>query len=59
MKKIKNKNLASALLRGAVAVSGTMCTTVAMLFTDSWSGFFGIALLGGITVTLLTNSINN
>jgi hypothetical protein len=54
MKRINNKNLAMALLRGAVALSGLMATVCFALFCESWNSCFAVALCG-LTVTVLTD----
>lgn len=53
MKRINNKSLAMALLRGAVALSGLMATVCFALFTESWNSLFAVSLTGlAITVLL-------
>lgn len=52
MKRITNKNLAMALLRGAVVLSGLMATVCFAFFTESWNSCFAVALCG-LTVTIL------
>ena len=52
MKRIQNKSLAMALLRGAVALSGLMATVCVALFTESWNSLFVVCLFG-LTVTVL------
>ena len=52
MKRIQNKSLAMALLRGAVALSGLMATVCFALFCESWNSLFAVALIG-ITATTL------
>ena len=52
MKRIENKSLAMALLRGAVALSGLMATVCFALFTESWNSLFAVVLIG-ITATTL------
>ena len=63
MKKITNKSLQTALLRGAVAVSGSLCTAMAALFFNSIYGvavtlFLGAAIIALIDETITTNSNN-
>lgn len=57
MKKITNKKFASALLRGAVAVSGITCTLTVMLFINSWYGIIAVAFVGAGIVTLMDEHI--
>ena len=52
MKRIINKFLAIALLRGAVALSGLMATVTFALFTESWNSCFAVALIG-VTATVI------
>lgn len=52
MKRITNKSLAMALLRGAVALSGLMATMTFALFTESWNSLFAVSL-AGLTITVL------
>jgi hypothetical protein len=52
MKKIQNKSLAMALLRGAVALSGLMATMCFALFCESWNSLFAVSL-AGLTITVL------
>ena len=52
MKRITNKSLATALLRGAVALSGLMATMTFALFTESWNSLFAVSLTG-LTITVL------
>lgn len=54
MKRIQNKNLAMALLRGAVALSGLIATVCFALFCESWNSLFAVSL-AGITVVVLTD----
>lgn len=58
MKKINSK-LASALLRGAVALSGITCTLTVMLFVDSWYGILAIACVGAGIVNLMDEHIKS
>ena len=57
MKKITNKSLQTALLKGAVLVSGTLCTICAMVFADTFSGLLAVALSGGIVMSILCEHI--
>jgi len=52
MKRINNKTLAMALLRGAVALSGLMATACFALFCESWNSLFAVSL-AGLTITVL------
>lgn len=52
MKRITNKSLAMALLRGAVALSGLMATVCVALFCESWNSMFAVSL-AGLTITVL------
>jgi hypothetical protein len=54
MKKITNKKLQAALLRGAVLLSGGMCTICAMVLCESIYGFILATFVGGgITAAVL------
>ena len=54
MKRITNKKMQAALLRGAVLLSGGACTICAMLFCDSVYGFILATFVGGgITAAVL------
>lgn len=57
MRKITNKSLQTVLLRGAVLVSGTLCTICAMAFAGTFSGLLAIALSGGIVMSLFCEHI--
>lgn len=57
MKKITNSKIQTALLRGAVLISGIMCTMGAMLFTTTYSGLFAVAFIGGTVTSLLCGHI--
>ena len=64
MKRITNKKLQAALLRGAVAVSGCMATAITSLFFDSIYGvvvtlFLGAEMIALIDETIITNFKNN
>lgn len=56
MKRITNKKLQAALLRGAVLLSGGMMTVIAMLFCDSISSMAATLSIGIIAVTLTDNA---
>lgn len=56
MKRINNKNLAVALLRGVTALSGLMATVCAAFFTESWNSLFAVILLG-VTATVLIDEV--
>ncbi len=58
MKKINSK-LASALLRGAVALSGITCTLTVMLFVDSWYGILAVAFVGAGIVSTIDEHIKS
>lgn len=57
MKRIQNKSLAMALLRGAVALSGLMATVCVALFMESWNSLFAVSLLGITVVVLIDENI--
>ena len=59
MKKITNKSLQTALLRGAVAVSGSLCTAMAALFSSSIYGVAVTLFLGAATIALIDEVIVN
>lgn len=59
MKRITNKNLAMALLRGAVALSGLMATVCTALFCESWNSLFAVSLAGLAAVVLLDETIKS
>jgi len=59
MKRINNKTLAMALLRGAVALSGLMATACFALFCDSWNSLFAVSLTGLAAVVLLDETIKS
>lgn len=56
MKKITNKSLQAALLRGAVLVSGSMATVMVALFCNTLSGVV-LSLILGTVVTVLIDDI--
>lgn len=57
MKKIISKKVTTALLRGAVVVSGATCTFVGMLFCTNWYALFVIAALGASIITVIYNEL--
>lgn len=59
MKKITNKSLQTALLRGAVAVSGSLCTAMTALFFDSIYGVVVTLFLGAGMIALIDEAITN
>ena len=59
MKKITNKKFASALLRGAVAVSGITCTLTVMLFVNSLYEAIAVAFVGAGIVCYLDEHIKS
>lgn len=63
MKKITNHKLQTALLRGAVAVSGSLCTAMAALFFNSIYGVAVTLFLGAGMIALIdeviVNNLNN
>ena len=59
MKKINSNKLQAALLRGAVAVSGSTCTLIAMLFCNNIYSFIFTAFIGGGLITLIDEQIIN
>lgn len=59
MKKITNKKLQTALLRGAVAMSGITCTLTVMLFVDSWYGILAVAFVGAGIVSTIDEHIKS
>lgn len=63
MKRINNKSLQAALLRGAVAVSGSIATIITALFFDSIYGvivtlFLGAGMIALIDEVIVTNQKN-
>lgn len=58
MKKITNKKLQTALLRGAVLLSGGTCTICAMLFCESIYGFILSTFVGGGITAAVLDLIN-
>ncbi len=64
MKKITNKSLQTALLRGAVIVSGCMLTGITALFFNNIYGvvttlFLGAGMIALIDDIIVTNFLNN
>lgn len=59
MKRITNKSLQTALLRGAVLVSGGLATAITSLFFDSIYGVVVTLFLGAGMVALIDKTITN
>lgn len=63
MKRITNKSLQAALLRGAVLVSGGLATAIISLFFDNIYGVVVTIFLGAGMIALIdetiTNNLNN
>lgn len=59
MKKITNKSLQAALLRGAVLMSGGMATAIISLFFDSIYGVVVTLFLGAGMIALIDETITN
>ncbi len=59
MKKITNKSLQTALLRGAVAVSGGMCTIITSLFFDNIYGVISTIFIGAGLICLINLNEQN
>ena len=59
MKKITNKKLQAALLRGAVLVSGCMATAITSLFFDSIYGVAVTLFLGAGMIAFIDEAIVN
>ena len=57
MKRINNKSLQTALLRGAVLVSGGLATAAASLFFDSIYGVAVTLFLGAGMIALIDDQI--
>lgn len=57
MKKITSSKVQTALLRGAVLVSGGLVTAVASLFFDNIYGVVATLLLGAAAITLIDETI--
>ena len=59
MKRITNKSLQTALLRGAVLVSGCMATAITSLFFNSIYGVVVTLFLGAGMIALIDEAITN
>lgn len=59
MKRINNKSLQAAFLRGAVAVSGCMATAITSLFFDSIYGVAVTLFLGAGMIALIDEVVIN
>ena len=59
MKKIINKRIAMALLRGAVVVSGGMATAIAALFFKDIYAVLTTIFLGAAVIALIDEQIVN
>ena len=59
MKRITNKSLQTALLRGAVVVSGCMVTAITSLFFNSIYGVVVTLFLGAAVIALIDETITN
>ena len=59
MKKINSHKLQTALLRGAVLVSGCMLTGITVLFFNSIYGVVATLFLGAGMITLIDEAITN
>lgn len=57
MKRIQNKNLAMALLRGAVLVSGSTLTGVTALFIDDFYGVITLLVVGAGIICIIDEAI--
>lgn len=57
MKKITNSKIQTALLRGAVLVSGCMATAITSLFFDSIYGVLTTLFLGAAVIALIDETI--
>ena len=57
MKKITNSKLQTALLRGAVLVSGSTCTAVTALFFEDIYGILTTLFLGAGIIALIDDQI--
>lgn len=57
MKKIINKSLQTALLRGAVVVSGSMLTGIAALFLDDFYGVITLLVVGAGIICIVDEAI--
>lgn len=59
MKKITNFKIQTALLRGAVLVSGSMATIITALFSNSIYGVVATLFLGAGMIALTDEAITN
>ena len=59
MKKITNFKIQTALLRGAVLVSGGLATAVASLFFNSIYGVVATLFLGAGMIALIDEAVTN
>lgn len=57
MKKITNKQVQTALLRGAVTVSGGMATILTALFLNDVYGSIATLMVGGGIICLINSHI--
>lgn len=57
MKKITNKSLQTALLRGAVLLSGSMLTGIAALFLDDFYGVITLLVVGAGVICIVDEAI--
>ena len=57
MKKITNRKLQTALLRGAVLLSGCMATVMVALFCNTLSGVVLSLILGATIIALIDDII--
>lgn len=55
MKKIVNKKVQTALLRGAVTVSGCVLTSITALFFEDIYGVLAVLMIGGGLITLINS----
>lgn len=57
MKRITNSKVHTALLRGAVVVSGSMLTGITALFVDDFYGVITLLVIGAGIVCILDEQI--
>lgn len=57
MKKIVNKKMQTALLKGAVMLAGSMCILTAALFIDDVYGAIATIMVGSGLILLINSSI--
>lgn len=57
MKKISSRKLQTALLRGAVLVSGGMCTIITSLFFEDIYGVLATLCIGSGLICLINSHI--